>query len=57
MGEFPICRSSSLRPPRHDDDRLPRFQRMLTHVGYPKTESTWLQEDLFSRPAACFWPP
>ncbi len=30
---------------------------MLIHVGYPKTASTWLQEDLFSRPAAGFWSP
>jgi hypothetical protein len=57
MGEFPIRRSSSPRAPRHDDDRLPRFHRMLIHVGYPKTGSTWLEEDLFSRPAAGFWSP
>jgi hypothetical protein len=30
---------------------------MLIHVGYPKTASTWLQQDLFSSPAAGFWYP
>jgi hypothetical protein len=30
---------------------------MLIHVGYPKTGSTCLQQDLSSRPAAGFWSP
>lgn len=30
---------------------------MLIHVGYPKTGSTWLQEDLFASPAAGFVAP
>ncbi len=57
MGEFPICGSSSACAPRHDDDRHPWFHRMLIHVRYPKTGSSWVQEDLFPRPAAGFWPP
>lgn len=30
---------------------------MLIHVGYPKTGSTWLQEDLFANASSGFWSP
>jgi len=30
---------------------------MLIHVGFPKTGSTWLQEDMFSNPSTGFWSP